>query len=247
MPTQPINIITEEATLEQLINELAKLQKMLRYLLNGQIDFENIRARSIKADNIEVGTLTAEEIMANTITADKMNVTELSAIVANLGTITAGALNAVTIIGSVITGGTLRTAASGERIEISGNSLKTFNLSNNIQGLAWGDDVLGTTYGDVFLYDAGTKVLVFQNDLSGQGYTMKAVGTATIRLGEIGQTNFLSGTWEATNLQAATFSVRDGTDFETLAQANSTATTVAGLVNDFNSLLSKLRSLNILA
>lgn len=90
MPTQNIHVLQEVGSLEKLYDEVAKLQKTLRYLLDGQIDFENIRARSIKAENIEVGSLTAEEIKAGTITADKMDVEELSAISANLGTITAG-------------------------------------------------------------------------------------------------------------------------------------------------------------
>lgn len=114
MPTQPINVIQEPLTPEQLSEELAKLQKLLRYLLNGQLDFENVRARSIKAENIEVGTLTAEEIAANTITAEKMNVTELSAISANLGHITAGLIEAINIIGSIITGSLIQTRAEGQ-------------------------------------------------------------------------------------------------------------------------------------
>lgn len=102
MPTQNIHVVTEPGTLEEAFEQLAKLQKTLRYLLNGNLDFENLRARSIKAENIEVGTLTAQEIAANTITADKMNVNELSAITANLGHILAGLIESVEIYGSLI-------------------------------------------------------------------------------------------------------------------------------------------------
>lgn len=90
MPSQNIHVVQEIGTLEDLYEEVAKLQKTLKYLINGNLDFENLRARSIKADNIEAGTLTAEEIAANTITAEKMDVTELSAITANMGKITSG-------------------------------------------------------------------------------------------------------------------------------------------------------------
>lgn len=102
MPAIPINVVQDVGSLTEAFNELAILQKQLRYVINGNVDFENVRARSIKAENIEVGTLTADEIAANTITADKMSVTELSAITANMGTITAGLLIAVNIIGSYI-------------------------------------------------------------------------------------------------------------------------------------------------
>ncbi|WP_042165518.1 hypothetical protein [Paenibacillus gorillae] len=102
MPTQHIDVVQTVGTLEQAFNSLAKLQKTMRYLVNGQLDFENIRARSIKAENIEVGSLTAEEIKAGTITADKMDVDELSAITANLGHIMAGLIESVEIFGSYI-------------------------------------------------------------------------------------------------------------------------------------------------
>lgn len=102
MPAQNIHVLSEVGTLEELSEQLAKLQKTIKYLINGNLDFENLRARSIKAENIEVGTLTAEEIAANTITAEKMSVDELSAITANLGHITAGLIEAVEIFGSFI-------------------------------------------------------------------------------------------------------------------------------------------------
>lgn len=72
MPTQNIHVVTEVGSVESAYNELAKLQKTLKYLLNGNLDFENIRARSIKAENIEAGTITANEIKANTITAEQI-------------------------------------------------------------------------------------------------------------------------------------------------------------------------------
>jgi len=90
MPIMAIHVIQDDITHEQLLEEFAKMQKVVRYIINGQIDFENIRARSIKADNIEVGAITAEEIAANTITAEKMDVNELSAITANMGKLTSG-------------------------------------------------------------------------------------------------------------------------------------------------------------
>lgn len=92
MPIMAIHVIQDDITHEELLEEFAKHQKIVRYMLNGQIDFENIRARSIQAENIAVGAITAEEIAANSITADKMDVNELSAITANMGTITAGSI-----------------------------------------------------------------------------------------------------------------------------------------------------------
>lgn len=82
MPTQNIHVVSEVGTLEEVYESLAKLQKTMKYLINGNLDFENIRAKSI--------------------TADRMDVNELSAITANLGHIIAGLIESVEIYGSYI-------------------------------------------------------------------------------------------------------------------------------------------------
>lgn len=56
--------------IKYLSNQIASMLKDLDYVLNGQVDFRNVRAKSIKADNL--------------------NVDELSAITANMGKITSG-------------------------------------------------------------------------------------------------------------------------------------------------------------
>jgi hypothetical protein len=103
MPVMPISVLSRAATsLEQLSEQLARTQKVVKYLQEGNLDFENIRARGIIAENIEAGTITANEIAADTITADKLNVDQLSAITADLGTITAGIIRGIEIYGSYI-------------------------------------------------------------------------------------------------------------------------------------------------
>lgn len=65
-----------------LSNQLASMLKDLDFTLNGDVDFRNVRAKSIKADNL--------------------NVTELSAITANLGHIISGLIESVQIFGAYI-------------------------------------------------------------------------------------------------------------------------------------------------
>jgi hypothetical protein len=220
MPTQPINIITENATTEELINELAKFQKIVRYLMNGGLDDENIRADSI----------TTELLKAGSVIAEKINVSELSAINANLGTITAGLLQAVNIIGSTITGSTIRTAASGERIELSSDSFKSYDSSERFNGLILGSSAVN--YGDADFYKNGTKYFsIFPVALPNPGMMLASFNGQDLLIGDGNQS----------------IRVNNGSSLDSLSQADSTATTVTDLVNDFNSLLSKLRSLNILA
>lgn len=70
------------AYLKQLANVVSALKNDLEFMLNGNLDVKNIRAKGI--------------------TADRMDVNELSAISANLGHITAGLIEAVQIFGSYI-------------------------------------------------------------------------------------------------------------------------------------------------
>jgi hypothetical protein len=61
-----------------------------------------------------------EDIKIRSLTADK---------------ITAGTIAAlISIIGPLITGGTIRTAESGERIELTGNKLTTYNAAGQMHG-----------------------------------------------------------------------------------------------------------------
>jgi hypothetical protein len=91
-----------------------------------------IGPNSISTGKIQALAITVNEIAANTITAAKMNVSLLSAITANLGTITAG----------TVTGATIKTAASGRRIEMdSTNGLRSYSTSGALRAQLNDDDL----------------------------------------------------------------------------------------------------------
>ncbi|MGG3282735.1 hypothetical protein [Paenibacillus solani] len=87
---------------KDLANTVAKMAKDLEFLVNGNLDANNIRANSIETKNLKANSITADKIQAGAITAEKIDVNELSAISANLGHITAGLIEAVQIFGSYI-------------------------------------------------------------------------------------------------------------------------------------------------
>lgn len=100
MGTTSFPQVDARANLEDVKEILAEISQLLDFLLNGNIDFKNVRAKSISAD--------------------RMNVKELSAITANLGHITAGLIEAVKIISSTIIGSYIATAeGSYPRVELS--------------------------------------------------------------------------------------------------------------------------------
>ncbi|WP_338841991.1 hypothetical protein [Paenibacillus glucanolyticus] len=87
---------------KDLANTVAKMAKDLEFLVNGNLDANNIRANSIETKNLKANSITAEKIQAGAVTADKITVNELSAISANLGHIVAGLIESVEIFGSYI-------------------------------------------------------------------------------------------------------------------------------------------------
>jgi hypothetical protein len=81
-------------------------------------------------------------LAANIVEANNISVSQLSAISANLGTVTAG-----TIIGALI-----KTAVSGERLEINSNNLNTYNSLNQKHGI---QIERGKYFGALDFYDLG--------------------------------------------------------------------------------------------
>jgi hypothetical protein len=127
MGIQDFGTMDPNASLKQVIGELANLMDTLNFLLNGNLDVKNLRANSITADRLKADTITAREILANSITAEKLSVTQLSAISANLGTITAG----------IIYGAFIATAnGTFPRVELSsvGNLITAYlNAANHVE------------------------------------------------------------------------------------------------------------------
>lgn len=240
------------ATFEDVVNKFNKLTAEMQNLF---LSLDTLNVVSLRADVIDAGTLNAGVVtIRSDLTGGAYIKIDGTGMIVNNGTKDTLKIDSngnLTAEDGIITGGTLRTAASGNRIEITGNQLKTYSSSNQLLGMVLGPSDAGYSYGDVFLYDNGVKVLEFYNNLLGAGYTIRPVGTASLFLGTGGKTTLGQGVWEFTESfdtqNTCTFKIHTGTAFDTLSQADSTATTVAGIVSDFNALLSKLRLMNILA
>lgn len=71
----------------------------------GEIASGHIATSGLDAGHIKFGEMSGDRIAANSLYADRIN---------------GGDINGVTITGNTITGGTVRTAASGDRVELTG-------------------------------------------------------------------------------------------------------------------------------
>ncbi|MEK4139657.1 hypothetical protein NST48_01680 [Paenibacillus sp. FSL M7-0547] len=95
--------------IKYLSNQLASMLKDLDFTLNGDVDFRNVRAKSIKSD--------------------RMDVDELSAISANLGHIVAGLIESVQIFGSYVA--TRNGAFPRAELNNTGDLLAVYTDANN--------------------------------------------------------------------------------------------------------------------
>ena len=99
--------------------ELVFLQNDFQGLLSdlGDAAFMDKIEKAMLGETIIIGGyIRTELIAAQSITADKLDVQTLSAISANLGEVTSG----------IITGATIRTSASGDRIQLDSNMLRAY-------------------------------------------------------------------------------------------------------------------------
>ncbi|NMB50659.1 MAG: hypothetical protein GX997_09495, partial [Bacteroidales bacterium] len=105
----------------------------------------------------------------------------------------------------VITGGIIRTAASGARIEISNNQIKTYNSAEQLQGFATNNE--GQQYGDVHVYDGDVVVFEIYNNFFGDGVSLRPANGAGLSIGANGHNTRFYGNvadyiWHGTQAQA---------------------------------------------
>jgi hypothetical protein len=101
-----------------------------------------------------------------------------------------------TITGSTVTGGTIQTAATGSRIVITGNTLKTYREIlgvDYLMGPAWGTS-LGGDYGDLSFYDQDVETFRIENSI-GTGWTLRPMNGGATYVGYGGANTYASGDW----------------------------------------------------
>lgn len=154
----------------------------------------------------------------------------------------------------IITGGTVRTAATGERVELSGNQLKTYNADNQLNGLVT-NAASGQHYGDCSFFEGGVETLRIQSSGTGQGWSfMSENGATTIYVNPVfsGTTQHLAdstigffgadpvGQQTASRLSYQT--VYGGMDTIDLSSINSA---LNNIVNKINGIMDKLDNLGL--
>ena len=81
----------------------------------------------------------------------------------------------------VITGGTLRTAKDGRRVEVSNNQIRSYNDSGELHGLATNN---ASNFGDIEVYDDDNLVFRIYNRTQGGGVSLIPENEATLVVGK---------------------------------------------------------------
>ena len=92
----------------------------------------------------------------------------------------------------IITGGMIRTAAEGARIEISDNQIRHYNGSERLQGLC--SNTIDNRYGDVEIYDGGELIFRIYVDIGG-GAWLRQENDKPLYIGRNGYDTYCSGNW----------------------------------------------------
>lgn len=224
---------------EELINYLAKLQKEVQWLL-ANLDTKNVR--QLDADVINAGTLDAGLVTVRSDLTSGYIQIDSTGLKANDGTKNTFEINSsgkayfrgdITSDANII-GATFKTADSGVRIEFSGNAFKTYNSSDKYNGMVFGEGI-GSKFGDVNFYHNGYLMLQIYDAIDHFELLPTSPATSLI-IGDITIPTYIR------NFYVMGASTQVGS----LSQSDSLATDVGTITNDFNLLLSKLRSMKIL-
>lgn len=97
--------------------------------ITGQITGTQITDSAISTPKLAANAVTAAKIAANTITANEIATNAITADEISAGAVTAAKINVTQLSAITATIGTLRTATTGERVEISDNIIKVFDAT----------------------------------------------------------------------------------------------------------------------
>jgi hypothetical protein len=143
----------------------------------GGISSAAFALSSVSGTTIAAGGILTNAIAAGAVTAAKMSVAQLSAITADMGALTAG----------TVTGATIRTAASGARVQMDSlNGLKLYDAGGTERGalLTNGSGYFGHV--SSFTWTTNGDVTIDGDRLVGQSVLTAAIADANITAAKIG-------------------------------------------------------------
>lgn len=153
----------------------------------------NIKAGQVTATAIAASTITGDKIAANTITAGNIAAGSITANEIAANSITATQINLDSLSGKTITGATIKTAASGARLEFLRTQIDVYNADNTAAASIRGDS-LGGVSGSIYLQgiylgkSGGMQVFGAATETARTGSAITAAGGIGATNGDISAT-----------------------------------------------------------
>lgn len=101
--------------------------------VDGTVTANALATNSVTAAKIDSLAVTTDKLAANAVTADKANIGSLRAGILTADVIKGSMITGDAIDGKTITGATIRTAATGARVEQAGSRLSVYDAANKQQ------------------------------------------------------------------------------------------------------------------
>lgn len=259
MPTMSFQGFSPNMTQKQIADNLIDLNRTLTYLMS-HLDSANVKrlfteytdVRSKNGETVIDGPTLVMKAANSTTIRLKMGWVPTSSqftfeLYNSTGVKTVGIDSSgdATFTGT-ITGGLIRTASTGERIELTNNSLIGYNSTNQKHGIAWGSTaaVGSTNFADIYLYSNGIKTAEFYDE--GTGFSFRPATTNYyVQVGKAGCHTYIVGNVHHQGT-GATIGFFGGTPVAQTTIANlSTAATLGGTINKLNELIDALQSYNL--
>jgi len=210
----------------KLTDIVAIISKDLDFIINGNLDANNIRANSIETKNLKAGS----------VTADKIEVNELSAITANLGHIISGLIESVQIFGAYIA----TSQNSYPRAEMSNteNLFRAFRSPYEYVEMAANDNVATAPILKLVVGSSHSYLMQIGNTLNviGAGGNVTIDGDLTVNLRS-----------EKVNVIGDEVKINNGMSLDSIPWTFGTPANLSELTTQFVTLISYLRATNILA
>lgn len=180
--------------------KLSKLNNIGEYigqLSQGQVTGLSTRLTHITPTGVYTGTVGTDQLVAGSALIKSALIESIEASKIQVGTLTGFTLNGSIINGGTITGTLIRTASSGNRIEMSSaGGIRGYSNNNQLHGMVY--NLPAGNLVDMSLYHDGSELLEFYDEVT-RFIIRPGSNATTMGIGQTGKTVYAFGTWDFSN------------------------------------------------
>lgn len=247
MPTIQIPRFSQDMSQDDMMNQLIKLSRAVEYLTQ-HLDHDNVKQlyteqcdiQSANGETVIDGPLiTQRDANSTTIRIKQGYDPDSTGFVYKMYNQSGAEVIGLDSTGNgVITGGTVRTASTGLRIELKDNNFLMYNSSNLLEGMCFGSTF--GTFGDINFYNDGVKIAELYFDPNVFCFRPGSTDYA-VQIGKGG-----CHTWVIGNVHhSGDLGFFDGTPVGQTIVSTLGTTSIDSIISKLNELIGALQSYNL--